>query len=110
MASALRVRCGLHAGVAERRDDDFFGSPVNRAARIMSAAHGGQVLVSQAVATVVGDRLPAHARVARPRVPYGCGTSQAPSMSFRSCIPLLRQDFPALRSLEATPEQPPAAG
>src|SRR5712671_3916122 len=38
---ALRVRCGLHAGVVERRDDDYFGSPVNRAARIMSAAHGG---------------------------------------------------------------------
>ena len=45
----LRVRCGLHAGVVERRDNDYFGSPVNRAARIMSAAHGGQVLLSQAV-------------------------------------------------------------
>ena len=44
---ALRIRCGLHAGVAERRDNDYFGSPVNRAARIMSAAHGGQVLISR---------------------------------------------------------------
>ncbi|HXN14966.1 MAG TPA: adenylate/guanylate cyclase domain-containing protein, partial [Usitatibacter sp.] len=41
---ALKVRCGLHAGVDERRDNDFFGSAVNRAARIVGAAHGGQVL------------------------------------------------------------------
>ena len=46
----LRVRCGLHVGVAQRRDNDFFGTVVNRAARIMHAAHGGQTLISQAVA------------------------------------------------------------
>ena len=51
----LHVRCGLHAGVVERRDNDYFGSPVNRAARIMSVAHGGQVLLSQAVADCVRD-------------------------------------------------------
>src|SRR5438093_9817898 len=34
----LRVRCGLHVGIDERRDGDFFGRAVNRAARIMSAA------------------------------------------------------------------------
>ena len=56
---ALHVRCGLHAGVVERRDNDYFGSPVNRAARIMSAAHGGQVLVSQAVVDGVREILPA---------------------------------------------------
>ena len=55
----LRVRCGLHAGVVERRDNDYFGSPVNRAARIMSAAHGGQVLLSQAVVDCVREILPA---------------------------------------------------
>ena len=42
----LRVRCGMHAGVVERRDNDYFGSPVNRAVRIMNLAHGGQVLLS----------------------------------------------------------------
>src|SRR4029453_4626647 len=54
----LRVRCGLHAGVVERRDNDYFGSAVNRAARIMNAAHGGQVLLSQAVVDRVREILP----------------------------------------------------
>jgi len=36
---ALRVRCGLHTGIASRADNDFFGTAVNRAARIMSAPH-----------------------------------------------------------------------
>src|SRR6266853_4499810 len=54
----LHARCGVHAGVAERRDRDFFGPAVNRAARIMSIAHGGQVLLSEAVAALVRERLP----------------------------------------------------
>ena len=53
----LRVRAGLHAGRAERRDNDFFGSVVNRAARISNAAHGGQILLSHAVAALAGSRL-----------------------------------------------------
>ena len=44
----LRVRMGLHSGVAQERDGDYFGPAVIRAARIMSVAHGGQVLVSAA--------------------------------------------------------------
>ena len=54
---AFRVRCGLHLGVVERRDNDYFGGPVNRAARIMNAAHGGQVLLSQAVVDCVRECL-----------------------------------------------------
>ena len=55
---ALRVRCGLHTGPVQARDNDYFGSTINRTARIMNAAHGGQVLVSQAVADQLRDRLP----------------------------------------------------
>ena len=55
---ALGVRCGVHAGVVECRDGDYFGSAVNRTARIMDAGHGGQVLVSQAAADLASDRLP----------------------------------------------------
>ncbi len=48
-ATPIRVRMGLHTGVAEYRDGAYFGPAVNRAARIMSAAHGGQTVVSAAV-------------------------------------------------------------
>src|SRR6185369_7336999 len=57
----LRVRCGVHLGVVQRRDNDFFGIVVNRAARIMHAAHGGQTLISQAVADSVRACMPSDA-------------------------------------------------
>lgn len=47
---ALPVRMGLHTGEAESRDGDYFGPTLNRAARVMDAGHGGQVLVSSATA------------------------------------------------------------
>jgi class 3 adenylate cyclase len=50
----LRARVGAHTGEAQERDGDFFGPAVNRAARVMAAAHGGQVLVSEATAGLVG--------------------------------------------------------
>jgi len=103
---ALRVRCGLHAGVTERRDNDFFGGAVNRAARIMSVAHGGQVLVSQAVATLVGGRLPPDA-VLRDLGAVRLRGLESPERVFQLVHPRLRQEFPALRSLEATPNNLP---
>jgi predicted ATPase/class 3 adenylate cyclase len=103
---ALRVRCGLHAGVTERRDNDFFGGAVNRAARIMGVAHGGQVLLSQAVATLVGGRLPPGTGL------LDLGTVRLrdlenPERVFQLVHPDLRRDFPSLRSLEATPNNLP---
>ena len=103
---ALRVRCGLHVGVNERRDNDFFGNVVNRAARIMSAAHGGQVLVSQAVATLVRDRLPAGVAL-RDLGKVRLRDLTRPERVYQVVHPRLRQDFPALRTLEATPNNLP---
>src|SRR5215204_5688367 len=40
-ALAIRVRMALHTGVAQERDGDYFGQPVNRVARMLSAGHGG---------------------------------------------------------------------
>jgi predicted ATPase/class 3 adenylate cyclase len=98
----LRVRAGLHAGRAERRDNDFFGSVVNRAARISNAAHGGQILLSHAVAALAGSRLP-----------EGVSLRELGSMRLRDLASperihqvmhaTLREKFPALRTLEATP-------
>ncbi len=54
----LSVRMGLHTGSAELRDGDYYGSVLNRAARLMSAAHGGQVVVSHLTADLVRETLP----------------------------------------------------
>jgi predicted ATPase/class 3 adenylate cyclase len=99
---ALRVRCGLHKGVVERRDNDFFGPPVNRAARIMSAAHGGQVLLSRAVVDSVGEALPSGISL-RDLGRVRLKDLSTPEHVFQLVHPDLRQDFPPLRSLEATP-------
>jgi predicted ATPase/class 3 adenylate cyclase len=102
----LRLRCGMHAGVDESRAQDFFGRAVNRAARIMSVAHGGQVLVSEAVATLVRDRLPPQAAL------RDLGTVRLRDLAnsehvYQIAHPELRRDFPALRSLEVVPNNLP---
>jgi len=56
-AGRLRVRMGLHTGVASLRDGDYFGSSLNRAARLMGVAHGGQVVCSQATTDLARDVL-----------------------------------------------------
>ena len=50
---SIAVRMGIHTGVANERDGDYFGPVLNRAARIMSAGHGGQILVSSVTAAAV---------------------------------------------------------
>jgi predicted ATPase/class 3 adenylate cyclase len=54
-ALALPVRMGVHTGAAQERGGDYFGVAVNRAARIMAAAHGEQILVSKATADLVAE-------------------------------------------------------
>ena len=49
----LSVRMGLHSGEADERENGFFGPAVNRAARIMSVARGGQILASAVTAGLV---------------------------------------------------------
>jgi class 3 adenylate cyclase len=52
------VRMGMHAGVCEERDGDYFGPAVNRTARLLTVASGGQVLVSGVAAELLSDELP----------------------------------------------------
>ena len=103
---ALRLRCGLHAGEVEQRDNDLFGSAINRAARIMGAAHGGQILLSQAVAERVRDRLPSGVTL-RDLGSVRLRDLGRPERIYQIVHPQLRQDFPALRSLESTPNNLP---
>lgn len=51
------VCVSLHTGVAEERSGDYFGPALNRTARLLSAGHGGQILLSMATANVVRDHL-----------------------------------------------------
>ncbi|HEV3239825.1 MAG TPA: adenylate/guanylate cyclase domain-containing protein, partial [Casimicrobiaceae bacterium] len=102
----LLVRCGMHVGVVEKRDNDYFGAAVNRAHRIMDAGHGGQLLLSRAMAALVEDRLPpgvALSNLGAVRLRHLAN----PERVFQVVHPRLRQDFPPLRSLEATPNNLP---
>jgi predicted ATPase/class 3 adenylate cyclase len=102
----LAARCGLHAGVVERRDNDYFGNTVNRAARIMGAAHGGQVLLSQVVADLVANRLPADVGL-RDLGNVRLRDLAGPERLYQVVHPTLRQAFPPLRSLESFPNNLP---
>jgi predicted ATPase/class 3 adenylate cyclase len=55
---AVRVRVGLHAGIAEPTDDDYIAFAVHEAARIGGAAHGGQIVISDALATTLRQNMP----------------------------------------------------
>jgi class 3 adenylate cyclase len=49
----LPVRMGIATGEAELRDGDYFGAVLNRAARVMAAGHGGQILVAESTADLL---------------------------------------------------------
>ena len=56
----LRVRMGLHSGVAFERHGDYFGPTLNTAARIMAAGHGQQILMSATTVSLIrADLIPA---------------------------------------------------
>ncbi|MDP9332659.1 MAG: adenylate/guanylate cyclase domain-containing protein [Actinomycetota bacterium] len=93
----LLVRIALHTGEAQERGGDYFGPTVNRAARLMALAHGGQVLVSRATEAIVGDALPAHVEL----VDLGhhrLHDLSRPEQIFKVVHPELRREFPPLRS------------
>ncbi|HVR33573.1 MAG TPA: adenylate/guanylate cyclase domain-containing protein [Acidimicrobiia bacterium] len=53
----IRVRMGIHTGTADERDGDYFGPTLNRAARVMTAGNGGQVLVSSVTTELLKSRI-----------------------------------------------------
>jgi predicted ATPase/class 3 adenylate cyclase len=57
-SGALKVRMGLHTGHVERRATGYVGLEIHRAARVASAAHGGQVLLTDVVRSLTGDLVP----------------------------------------------------
>ncbi len=96
-ALELPVRMGIATGEAELRDNDYFGTVLNRAARLMAAGHGGQVLVADSTAGLLSgvDLLDLGPRRLR--------DLPTPAGVFQVRAPGLRTDFPALRALDVTP-------
>jgi predicted ATPase/class 3 adenylate cyclase len=96
----LRVRMALHMGAAEERDGDYFGPPVNRVARLLSAAHGGQVLLSAATHEMVRDQLPPGMNLAE-LGEHRLKDLFRPERVFQLVSPDLPSEFPPLRTLDA---------
>jgi predicted ATPase/class 3 adenylate cyclase/predicted negative regulator of RcsB-dependent stress response len=104
---ALRVRMVLHTGVAEERDEDYFGPPLNRAARLLAVGHGGQILLSRATQELVCDLLPAEVAL-RNLGMHRLRDLARPEHIFQVVASNLPVDFPALRTLDVRPHNLPA--
>ncbi len=98
-SNPIRVRMGLHTGTCEERDDDYFGPAVNRVARLESAAHGGQVLLSGATAELLWQSLPAGATL-RDLGAHRLKDLGRPEQVFQLEADFLPGSFPALASLD----------
>ena len=98
----IRVRMGLHAGVAEQRGDDYFGPALNRAARLMAVAHGRQVVCSQATADLARDSLVGPVDLVELGRHRLRDLSRA-EVVFQVTHPDLPGDFPPLATLDAFP-------
>ena len=88
----IAVRIGVHTGPAELRDGDYYGSAVNRCARIRGVGRGGQILLSETTAALARDHLPGSA-VLRDLGPYRLRDLAVPERLFQLSAP----DLPAGR-------------
>jgi hypothetical protein len=93
----LPVRMGIATGEAELRDGDYFGTVLNRTARVMAAGHGGQILVDGATAALLTgvDLIDLGLRQLR--------DIAKPVAMYQVQAPGLRLEFPPLNTLDATP-------
>ena len=93
----LPVRMGIVTGAAEVRDGDYFGPVLNRAARVMAAAHGGQIVLSAVTAGLADGADLVDLGVHRLRDLSG------EEHLFQARADGLRSQFPALRTIDAVP-------
>jgi predicted ATPase/class 3 adenylate cyclase len=102
----LRVRAAIHTGTADERDGDYFGPAVNRVARLLAIGHGGQVLISGVTAGLVRDALPSQASL-RDLGEHRLRDLTRSEHVHQLRAPGLAAEFPALRSLDAHPNNLP---
>jgi predicted ATPase/class 3 adenylate cyclase len=96
----LRVRMALHTGEAQERDGDYFGSALNRTARLMAAASGGQIVCSRVTADLIRDSLGYEIAL------VGLGEHWLRDLThiervFQINPPGLEHEFPPLRTVDA---------
>ena len=95
----IRVRMGIHSGEARAAGGSLVGIDINRAARIAGAAHGGQILVSDATRTLAhGEALDGIAF--RDLGPHRLKDLLEPQQLFQLVADGLRTEFPPIRSLD----------
>ena len=102
----VRVRMGLHTGEPSLVSEGFVGLDVHRAARIMSAGHGGQVLLSQTTQDLVQDELPDGVHL-RDLGEHRLKDLQRKSRLYQLVMVNLPADFPPLGTLESHPNNLP---
>jgi predicted ATPase/class 3 adenylate cyclase len=102
----VRVRVALHTGAAEERAGDYFGQPLNRVARILSAGHGGQTLLSEVTHGLVRDALPKGVSL-RDLGEQRLKDLQRPERIFQLIAPDLSSEFPPLKTLDNQPNNLP---
>ena len=103
----IKSRMALHSGAAEQRGGDYYGPAVNRAARLMAAGHGGQILLSLATGELVRDHLPADITL-RDMGARRLKDLIRPERVYQVIAPDLPADFPPLKTLDARPNNLPA--
>jgi predicted ATPase/class 3 adenylate cyclase len=103
----LLTRMALHTGSADERGGDYFGPPVNRVARLLSAGHGGQILLSSATKELVRDALPEGASL-RDLGERRLKDLFRPERVFQLLSPNLPTSFPSLKTLDARINNLPA--
>jgi len=103
----IKVRMGLHTGEAELRENDYYGGTLNRAARIMSVGHGGQILLSETTLYVAQEHLPGDVSALDLGLHHLKGLHR-PEHIYQLNAPDLEQDFPALNSLSYATNNLPA--
>jgi predicted ATPase/class 3 adenylate cyclase len=104
----IRVRAAIHTGTAEERHGDYFGPVVNRVARLLTIGHGGQILVSGVASEVVRGRLPLQTSL-RSLGDHRLKDLSKPEAVFELEAPGLTSNHPALRSLDAHPNNLPVS-
>ena len=101
----LLVRMGMHTGEGVPGGDDYIGIDVNRAARIAAAAHGGQVLLSEATRALVEETLPDDVGLLD-LGEHRLKDFDRPIRLFQLTAPGLRKDFPPPNTLEVPTNLP----